>query len=102
MGFLNFRRRPEPTVSETTTLHDALRRGLVTLEVRGVGGGQTASVQLRLVKLTDAPIRILVPRGTALVPFERPPLHLGEQDDYDTETQLVRPAERRAASGGWR
>jgi hypothetical protein len=49
-----------------------VRQGLVALEVRGTGEGVTSSVDLKLTKLVDGPLTILVPRGSAFKPFARP------------------------------
>lgn len=40
-------------------------------ELRGAGEGVTSRVKLRIIKLTDDPLTILVPRGTEFVPVER-------------------------------
>lgn len=64
------RRRREPK-GPTITLQEALSGGLVKFELRGAGEGVTSRVKLRIIKLTDDPLTILVPRGTEFVPVER-------------------------------
>ena len=54
------------------TLQEALRAGLLRVEVRGVGEGVTSAVKLSVTKLTDEPLSIHIPRGTEFAPVERP------------------------------
>lgn len=48
---------------QTVTLHDAVERGLVRFELRGVRPGDPSQVHLTIVKLVDEPLTVEVPRG---------------------------------------
>jgi hypothetical protein len=72
MNLLHFRTKKPAADAPVVTLERAVRQGLVALEVRGTGEGVTSSVDLKLTKLVDGPLRILVPRGSAFKPVARP------------------------------
>jgi hypothetical protein len=72
MNLLPFRTKKPAANGPVVTLEHAVRQGLVALEVRGTGEGVTSSVDLKLTKLVDGPLTILVPRGSAFKPFARP------------------------------
>jgi hypothetical protein len=71
MGFFGFSKSKQVVVGREITLPEAVRQGLVTFQLRGTGEGVTSSVELRVIKLTNEPLTIVVPRGTEFVPFQR-------------------------------
>jgi hypothetical protein len=71
MNFFNFGKHKPAAIGREITLPEAVRQGLVTFQLRGTGEGVTSSVALTVIKLTDEPLTILVPRGTEFVPFQR-------------------------------
>jgi hypothetical protein len=65
---MRFFRRKQDLTPESLSLQEAVDRGLVTFELRGVGVGVTSKVRIRITKLTDAPLRITIPKGTEFMP----------------------------------
>ena len=63
-----FKARGAPTVE----LADALARRLVRVELLGRADGDGTRARLRLVSLSDEPVRIRVRRGTVFSPSRRP------------------------------
>jgi len=49
---------------ESVTVQQAVARGLVRVELRGVRPGDPSQVELTIVKLVDSPLTVEVPRGT--------------------------------------
>lgn len=47
-------------------MQEAVARGLVSVELRGVRPGDPSQVELTIVKLVDEPLTVEVPRGTRL------------------------------------
>lgn len=58
---------------ETVTLAEAVARGLVSFEVRGVGPGVASQIDLVITRHVEDPLTVVVPRGTELVPERRQP-----------------------------
>jgi hypothetical protein len=101
MAIVSFLAQRPADTGQPITLHDAVRHGLVRIELRGVGEGVTSRVELRLTKLTNAPLRITIPRGSAFVPYGRQPL---DETELDTQQLPDRQATRsgRLGHGGYR
>lgn len=70
MRFLH--RRPSSGARQVT-LREAVSQGLAVFELWGVEEGVASKVKLKITKLTDEPLDILIPRGTEFVPVPRPP-----------------------------
>lgn len=65
------RKKEEESVGNVYTLQEALRRGLVSFELRGVHSGDPSHMKIRLTKLTDEPMTVVIPKGTEFVPIRR-------------------------------
>lgn len=65
------RKKEEEPVGTVYTLQEALRQGLVTFELRGVQSGDPSRMKIRLTKLTDEPMTVVIPKGTEFVPVRR-------------------------------
>ena len=62
-----FKKRREPT---EMTLHEAVARGLVSVELFGVGEGLVSEARLCMTKHLPGPLRVRIPRGTSFTPVE--------------------------------
>lgn len=65
------RKKEEKPVGTVYTLQEALRRGLVSFELYGVRSGDPSHLKIRLTRLTDEPMTVVIPKGTEFVPVRR-------------------------------
>ena len=65
------RKKAGEPVGTVYTLQEAVRQGLVTFELRGVTPGDPSHMKIRLTKLTDEPMTVVIPKGTEFVPVRR-------------------------------
>jgi hypothetical protein len=52
------------------TLHEAVARGLVSVELFGAGQGVVSTARLAITKHTDGPLRLHIPVGTSFTPVQ--------------------------------
>ncbi len=52
------------------SIQDAIAKGLISVQLTGAGGGDTSKVFLQIKNLSDAPVKIEIPRGTTFTPQE--------------------------------